>query len=106
MSLSRRQVCRGLGALGLVRGVSARRAQAQPTGEAVWAWHVSLAPAWFDPVDTPAQSTPFGLLYALHDALIRPPAGESAKTWGKLRHYELFRPHDDWQTAAASGHHA
>lgn len=53
MSLSRRQVCRGLGALGLVQGVSARRAQAQPTGEAVWAWHVSLAPAWFDPVDTP-----------------------------------------------------
>ena len=78
MSLSRRQVCRGLGALGLVRGVSARRAQAQPTGEAVWAWHVSLAPAWFDPVDTPAQSTPFGLLYALHDALIRPPAGGRA----------------------------
>jgi hypothetical protein len=38
MSLSRRQVCRGLGALGLVRGVSPRRAQAQPTGEAVWAW--------------------------------------------------------------------
>jgi peptide/nickel transport system substrate-binding protein len=75
MSLSRRQVCRGLGALGLVRGVSARRAQAQPTGEAVWAWHVSLAPAWFDPVDTPAQSTPFGLLYALHDALIRPLPG-------------------------------
>jgi hypothetical protein len=31
---------------------------------------------------------------------------ESAKTWGELRHYELFRPHDDWQTAAASGHRA
>jgi hypothetical protein len=34
------------------------------------------------------------------------PYMESAKTWGELRHYELFRPHDDWQTAAASGHRA
>ncbi len=29
---------------------------------------------------------------------------ESAKTWGELRHHGLFRPHDDWQTAAVSGH--
>ena len=49
--------------------VSRLAAQPRPTGEAVWAWHVTLAPAWFDPADTPAQITPFGMLYALHDAL-------------------------------------
>ena len=38
--------------------------------------HVTLAPAWFDPADTPAQITPFGILYALHDALVRPLPGE------------------------------
>jgi peptide/nickel transport system substrate-binding protein len=47
-------------------------AQAKPTGEMVWAWHVSIAPTWFDPADTPPQITPFGFLYALHDALVRP----------------------------------
>jgi peptide/nickel transport system substrate-binding protein len=56
--------------------VSGLVAQPRPTGEAVWAWNVTLAPAWFDPADTPAQVTPFGMLYALHDALVRPLPGE------------------------------
>ena len=47
-------------------------AQPRPTGEAVWAWHVTLSPAWFDPADSHAQITPFGMLYAMHDALVRP----------------------------------
>src|SRR5262245_35206721 len=34
----------------------------------------------------------------------RSPNMESAKTWGELGHQGLFRPHDDWQTAAVSGH--
>jgi peptide/nickel transport system substrate-binding protein len=51
-------------------------AQPRPTGEMVWAWHVTIAPAWFDPADTPPQITPFGILYALHDALVRPLSGE------------------------------
>jgi peptide/nickel transport system substrate-binding protein len=56
--------------------VSTLGAQPRPIGEVVWAWHVTLTPAWFDPVDTPAQVTPFGLLYALHDALVRPLPGQ------------------------------
>jgi peptide/nickel transport system substrate-binding protein len=52
----------------------------------VWAWHVTLAPSWFDPAETPPQITPFGLLYALHDALVRPRPGEKmgnslAESW-------------------------
>src|SRR6266540_2532094 len=55
-------------------------AQPKPTGEVVIAWHVTLAPAWFDPAETPPQITPFGLLYALHDALVRPLPGERMGT--------------------------
>ena len=38
----------------------ARTAQAQPkpAGELVFAMHVTIAPARFDPADTPAQITP------------------------------------------------
>ncbi|HEX2277978.1 MAG TPA: hypothetical protein VHN13_12725, partial [Candidatus Tectomicrobia bacterium] len=40
---------------------------AQPkSAGAVVAWHVTLAPSWFDPAETPPQITPFGLLYAIH----------------------------------------
>jgi peptide/nickel transport system substrate-binding protein len=51
-------------------------AQPRPAGEIVWAWHVTIAPAWFDPAEAPPQITPFGILYALHDALVRPMPGE------------------------------
>jgi len=54
----------------------------------VIAMHVTLAPAWFDPAETPAQITPFGILYALHDALVRPLPGERmgpalAESWSE-----------------------
>jgi peptide/nickel transport system substrate-binding protein len=61
-------------------------AQAVPAGEVVMAWHVTIAPAWFDPSTAPAQITPFGLLYAIHDALVRPLPGQKvgnslAESW-------------------------
>src|SRR5712692_9867033 len=49
--------------------------QAEPKGRAVMAWHVTISPAWFDPSSAPAQITPFGMLYAIHDALVRPYPG-------------------------------
>ena len=42
----------------------------------VIAFPVTIAPTWFDPAETPAQITPFALLYALHDGLVRPLPGE------------------------------
>jgi peptide/nickel transport system substrate-binding protein len=37
---------------------------------------VSIAPAWFDPADTPGIVTPFLVLYAAHDSVLKPmPAG-------------------------------
>src|SRR5262245_23804943 len=59
---------------------------APPSGEAVMAWHVTIAPSWFDPSTAPPQITPFGLLYAIHDALVRPYPGQKmgpslAESW-------------------------
>jgi ABC-type transport system substrate-binding protein len=46
-----------------------------PDGQLTWAIHVSLAPTWFDPGETPGVITPFMVLYALHDALVKPMPG-------------------------------
>jgi peptide/nickel transport system substrate-binding protein len=59
--------------LGWVHGLGA---QPKPVGEMVIAWPFTIYPAWFDPLETPAQITPFGILYALHDAVVRPMPGE------------------------------
>jgi peptide/nickel transport system substrate-binding protein len=53
-------------------------AQQSPAGRAVMAWHVTIAPSWFDPSTAPPQITPFGMLYAIHDALVRPYPGHKA----------------------------
>src|SRR5262245_41002686 len=50
-------------------------AQTKPEGEMRWALYVTLAPAWFDPAETAGQLTPFWVLYALHDALVKPMPG-------------------------------
>ena len=47
-----------------------------PAGEVVVAWHVTIAPSWFDPSTAPSQITPFGMLYALHDGLVKPLPGQ------------------------------
>jgi peptide/nickel transport system substrate-binding protein len=43
---------------------------AGPEGQLTWAVHISLAPTWFDPAETPGIITPYMVLYALHDALV------------------------------------
>jgi peptide/nickel transport system substrate-binding protein len=51
-------------------------AQAAPAGDVTVAWHVTIAPTWFDPSTAPPQITPFGILFAIHDALVRPLPGK------------------------------
>ena len=70
----------------LLLGVGQGRAA--PPGEAVMAWHVTIAPTWFDPSTAPPQITPFGMLYAIHDALVRPLPGHKmgaslAESWAE-----------------------
>jgi len=50
-------------------------AQAKPEGEMRFAVYVSLVPAWFDPGEVAGVLTPFWVLYALHDALVKPMPG-------------------------------
>ena len=49
------------------------------SGESVIAWHVTIAPSWFDPSTAPAQITPFGILLALHDTVLRPTYATASK---------------------------
>src|SRR5262245_26450736 len=59
----------------LLLGVATPAVLATPEGEMTWAIHVSLAPTWFDPAETQSVITPFMLLYALHDAVVKPMPG-------------------------------
>src|SRR5216683_1273033 len=59
-------------ALGLVAGVPRSTFAAGPQGQLTWGVHTTLAPTWFDPAETPGIITPFMVLYALHDALVKP----------------------------------
>src|SRR6266849_115063 len=50
-------------------------AQTKPEGEMRWALYVTLSPVWFDPAEVSGQLTPFWVLYAIHDALVKPMPG-------------------------------
>ncbi len=72
--------------LGLLALASVTPAAAAPSGQLTWAVHISLAPTWFDPAETPSLITPFMVLYAMHDALVKfmpgTPQGKSlAESW-------------------------
>jgi peptide/nickel transport system substrate-binding protein len=64
-------------ACALLAGVSPTNAAAQtkPEGEMRWALYVTLSPVWFDPAEVSGQLTPFWVLYAIHDALVKPMPG-------------------------------
>src|SRR5438045_6744681 len=64
-----------LGALGFVLGMP-DTTQAAPAGQLSWGVPISLAPTWLDPAETPAIITPFVVLYALHDAMVKPMPGQ------------------------------
>ncbi|MET0484556.1 MAG: ABC transporter substrate-binding protein [Candidatus Rokuibacteriota bacterium] len=51
-------------------------APAAPEGQLTWGVHITLAPTYFDPAETPGLVTPFMILYALHDALVKPMPGQ------------------------------
>src|ERR1700758_4859229 len=74
-NLTRRDVL-ALAALGLVAGVPRSGLAASPEGQLTWGIHVSLAPTWFDPAETPGIITPFMVLYARHDGMVKPMPGQ------------------------------
>src|SRR5207248_2276904 len=59
---------------------------AAPDGQLTYGIHVSLAASWLDPADTLGIITPFMVLYALHDAMVKPMPGKTqapclAESW-------------------------
>jgi peptide/nickel transport system substrate-binding protein len=58
-------------ALGLVAANARHASAADPSGQIVIASHVSLAPTWFDPAETSGIITPYMLMYAMHDAVVK-----------------------------------
>ena len=88
--------------IGLIAGVllaasSGPAPAASPPGQLTWGVHVSLAPTWFDPAEMSGIITPYMVLYALHDALLKPMPGQPlapslAKSWSQSAdglHYEF-----------------
>lgn|SRR5665213_78245 len=74
-----------LAALGFTVG-GASPAFAASSDQLTWGLHVSLPPTWFDPADTPGIISPFMVLYALHDAMVKPMPGNGlapslAESW-------------------------
>ncbi len=65
-----------LAALGLASGAPGMAFAAAPQGQLTWGVHISLAPTWFDPAETPGIITPFMVMYALHDAMVKPMPGQ------------------------------
>jgi peptide/nickel transport system substrate-binding protein len=56
--------------------IAAPRATAAPEGQLTWGVHISLAPTWFEPAETSGIITPFMVLYALHDSVLKPMPGQ------------------------------
>src|SRR5947209_3666040 len=70
----------------LISAAAAVPAAAAPEGQVTWGVHISLAPTWFDPAETPGIVTPFMVLYGLHDAMLKalpgnPLAPALAESW-------------------------
>jgi peptide/nickel transport system substrate-binding protein len=64
-------------------------------GEMRWGLHVTLAARWLDPAETEAFSTPFMVLYAIHDALVKPMPGglntpSLAESWQESKDHLSF----------------
>jgi peptide/nickel transport system substrate-binding protein len=62
-------------ALALAFGGAPARA-GDPRGQLTSGVHVTLAPTWFEPAETPGLITPYMVLYALHDAMAKPMPGQ------------------------------
>src|SRR5260221_2971882 len=73
--MSRRELL-ALTALGLIAGPAGVAMAAEARGQLTWGIHVSLAPSWFDPGEASGVITPFLVLYALHDAMVKPMPGK------------------------------
>ena len=90
-----KRLCSALGfafAIVLVGALVPPTAAGAPDGQITFAIHVSLAPTWFDPAETPGVITPFMTLYALpFNPGVGPRMGEAPTIAG----HPYFSPYED-----------
>ena len=84
-TLTRRDVLAAGAAATVAAGIP-RIGSAAPSGQLTYGIHVSLAAPWLDPAETQGIITPFMVLYALHDAMVKPMPGKAeapclAESW-------------------------
>ncbi len=99
--VTRRGVFGGAAALGLAASVPGVARAAAPEGQLTWGLHVSVASTWLDPAETQGIITPYMVLYALHDAMVKDLPGKTqapalAESWSTsedhLIHEFVLRP--------------
>jgi peptide/nickel transport system substrate-binding protein len=99
--VTRRGVLGGAAALGLAASAPGLARAAGPQGELTWGLHVSVASTWLDPAETQGIITPYMVLYALHDAMVKDLPGKTqapclAESWStsedNLTHEFVLRP--------------
>src|SRR5689334_1016801 len=88
LSLMHRQRQRWLALLVAACFLATGFAPARAASQLTWGVHISLAPTWFDPAEMSGIITPYMVLYALHDAVVKPMPGEPfaaslAKSWSQ-----------------------
>jgi peptide/nickel transport system substrate-binding protein len=65
----------GLAVGGVARAAAQPGPGTKPEGEMRWALYLTIPPGWLDPGEVTGIITPFWVLYALHDALVKPLPG-------------------------------
>ena len=83
--LTRRELL-AAAAAGSLAAAAPHTAFAAPAGQLTYGVHVALTPNWLDPAETQGIITPFMVLYALHDAMVKPMPGKAeapclAESW-------------------------
>ena len=86
MVTTRRRDVLALAALGVAASAVRPAKAAAPAGQLTIGVHITLAPTWLDPAETAGIITPFMVMYALHDAMVKPMPGENpspclAESW-------------------------
>src|SRR3954447_5685350 len=99
--VTRRGVFGGAAALGLAAAAPGIARAAAPQGQLTWGLHVSVASTWLDPAETQGIITPYMVLYAVHDAMVKDLPGKTqapslAESWSTsedhLTHEFVLRP--------------
>jgi peptide/nickel transport system substrate-binding protein len=74
----------------LLAGSALLPASATAQSQMTWAVHVTIAPTWFDPAEHTGIITIMKVLYALHDAMVKPMPGNAmapslAESWSMAK---------------------